>query len=67
MSDPLPGLIVLAIGGSIAPSLLLLTPRGGIVALMLVLVVFAIPVLVLIGHYAAVAHRASTTLGSLQA
>jgi len=33
---------------------------------MLVLVVFAIPVLVLIGLYAAFPHRASTMLGSLQ-
>src|SRR5215213_3434802 len=43
-----------------------LSPRGSIVALMLVLVVFAIPVLVLIGLYAAFPHRASTMLGSLQ-
>jgi hypothetical protein len=43
-----------------------LSPRGSIVALMLVLVVFAIPVLALIGLYAAVPHRASTMLGSLQ-
>ena len=33
---------------------------------MLVLLVFAIPVLVLIGLYAAVPRRASTMLGSLQ-
>jgi hypothetical protein len=44
-----------------------LSPQGSIVALMLVLVVFAIPVLVLIGLYAAVPQRASTKLGSLQA
>lgn len=44
-----------------------LSPQGSIVALMLVLVVFAIPVLVLIGLYAAVPQRASTMLGSLQA
>jgi hypothetical protein len=40
--------------------------QGSIAALMLVLVVFAIPVLVLIGLYAAVPQRASTMLGSLQ-
>jgi len=44
-----------------------LSPQGSIVALGLVLVVFSIPVLVLIGLYAAVPHRASTMLGSLQA
>ena len=44
-----------------------LSPQGSIVALMLVLAVFAIPVLVLIGLYAAVPQRASTMLGSLQA
>ena len=44
-----------------------LSPPGSIVALMVVLVVFAIPVLVLIGLYAAVPQRASTMLGSLQA
>ena len=44
-----------------------LGPRGSIVALMLVLLVFAIPVLALIGLYAAVPQRASTMLGSLQA
>jgi len=44
-----------------------LSPQGSIVALMLVLLVFAIPVLVLIGLYAAVPQRASTMLGSLQA
>jgi hypothetical protein len=43
-----------------------LGPEGSIVALMLVLVVFAIPVLVLIVLYAAVPRRASTILGSLQ-
>jgi hypothetical protein len=43
-----------------------LSPQGSIVALMLVLVVFAIPVLALIGLYAAFPHRASTILGSLQ-
>jgi hypothetical protein len=42
-----------------------LSPRGSIVALMLV--IFAIPVLVLIGLYTAVPRRASTMLGSLQA
>jgi Sap, sulfolipid-1-addressing protein len=44
-----------------------LSPRGSIVALMVVLVVFAIPVLALIALYAAFPHRASTMLGSLQA
>jgi hypothetical protein len=44
-----------------------LSPRGSIVALMLVLVVFAIPVLVLIGIYAAVPQRPSEVLGSLRA
>ena len=43
-----------------------LSPQGSIVALMMVLVVFAIPVLALIGLYAAFPHRASTMLGSLQ-
>jgi hypothetical protein len=43
-----------------------LGPQGSIAALMLVLVLFAIPVLALIGLYAAVPQRASTTLGSLQ-
>jgi hypothetical protein len=43
-----------------------LSPQGSIAALMLVLVIFAIPVLVLIGLYAAVPQRASTTLGSFQ-
>jgi hypothetical protein len=67
VSDTLPGLMVLAIGGSIVPPLVLLTILFlGIVALMLVLVVFAIPVLALIGLYAAFPHRASTMLGSLQ-
>jgi hypothetical protein len=41
-------------------------PRASIVALVLVLLVFAIPVLVLIGLYAAVPHRASNMLGSLR-
>jgi hypothetical protein len=63
VSDTLPGLMVLAIGGSIAPPLVLLTILFlGIVALM----VFAIPVLALIGLHAAFPHRASTMLGSLQ-
>lgn len=44
-----------------------LSSRSSIVALGLVLVVFAIPVLVLIGLYAAVPQRASTVLGSLRA
>jgi Sap, sulfolipid-1-addressing protein len=43
-----------------------LSLEGSILALMLVLVVFAIPVLVLIGLYAAVPRRAATMLGSLQ-
>src|SRR5215208_779134 len=43
-----------------------LSIQGSIAALMLVLVVFAIPVLVLIGLYAAQPHRASAMLGSLQ-
>jgi len=43
-----------------------LGPQGSIVALMLVLVVFTIPVLALIALYAAFPHRASTILGSLQ-
>jgi len=43
-----------------------LSPRGSIVALILVLVVFAIPALALIGLYAAQPHRASTMLGSLR-
>jgi hypothetical protein len=44
-----------------------LRPRGSIVALMLMLVIFAIPVLVLMGLYAAVPQRATTMLGSFQA
>ena len=44
-----------------------LGPRGSAVALGLVLVVFAVPVLVLIGLYAAVPRRASDVLGSLRA
>jgi hypothetical protein len=44
-----------------------LSPQGSIVALMLVLLLFTMPVLVLIGLYAAVPQRASTMLGSLQA
>jgi hypothetical protein len=43
-----------------------LDPQGSIAALGLVLIIFVIPVLVLIGLYAAVPHRASTILGSLQ-
>jgi Sap, sulfolipid-1-addressing protein len=43
-----------------------LSLEGSILALMLVLLVFAIPVLVLIGLYAAVPRRAATMLGSLQ-
>jgi hypothetical protein len=41
--------------------------EGSIAALVLVLVVFAIPVLALIGLYAAVPRRASDVLGALQA
>ena len=44
-----------------------LSPRDSIAALMLVLLVFAIPVLVLIGLYAALPQRAMTMLGSFQA
>jgi Sap, sulfolipid-1-addressing protein len=44
-----------------------LAPRASTVALGLVLLVFAIPVLVLIGLYAAVPQRASNMLGSLRA
>jgi hypothetical protein len=44
-----------------------LSPQSSIVALVLVLLVFAIPVLVLIGLYAAVPQRASKMLGSLRA
>jgi Sap, sulfolipid-1-addressing protein len=43
-----------------------LSPQGSIVALGLVLVIFVIPVLVLIGLYAAGPQIASTMLGSLQ-
>jgi len=43
-----------------------LGPRGSAVALVLVLLVFAIPVLGLIGLYAAVPRRASNILGSLR-
>jgi Sap, sulfolipid-1-addressing protein len=43
-----------------------LSLEGSILALMLVLVVFTIPVLVLIGLYAVVPRRAATVLGSLQ-
>ena len=43
-----------------------LSPQGNIVALMLVLLVFAIPVLALIGLYAAVPQRASKVLGTLR-
>ena len=43
-----------------------LGPEGSILALMLVLLVFAIPVLILIGLYAAAPGRASTMLGSLR-
>jgi hypothetical protein len=43
-----------------------LGPESSIVALGLVLFIFAIPVLALIGLYAAFPHRASTMLGSLQ-
>ena len=44
-----------------------LSPRGSAVALVLVLLIFAIPVLVLIGLFAAVPQRASIMLGSLRA
>jgi hypothetical protein len=44
-----------------------LGPRSSAVALGLVLVVFAVPVLVLIGLYAAVPQRASAVLGYLRA
>ena len=44
-----------------------LSSRGSIVAVGLVVVVFAIPVLVLIGLYAVVPQRASAMLGSLRA
>ena len=55
MSQLLPELLVLAVGGSIAPPLLLLT------------ILFPLPVLVLTGLYAAVPQRASSMLGTLQA
>jgi Sap, sulfolipid-1-addressing protein len=44
-----------------------LSPQGSTVALGLVLLIFAIPVLVLIGLYAAVPQRSSDMLGSLRA
>ena len=44
-----------------------ISPRGSAVALGLVLLVFAIPVLVLIGLYAALPQRASDVLASLRA
>ncbi len=44
-----------------------LSTQGSVVALVLVLLIFAIPVLVLIGLYAAVPRRASNILGSLRA
>lgn len=44
-----------------------LEPRGGLAALGLVLLIFAIPVLALIGLYAAAPNRASGVLGSLRA
>jgi hypothetical protein len=44
-----------------------LSPHGSIVALVVVLVVFAIPAVVLIGLYAAVPRQATTMLGSLGA
>jgi hypothetical protein len=44
-----------------------LSPRDSIVALMLVVVVFSIPALALIGLYAAVPHKGSVMLGTLQA
>jgi hypothetical protein len=43
-----------------------LGPEGSIVALGLVLLVFAIPVVVLIGFYTAAPQHASTVLGSLR-
>ncbi len=43
-----------------------LSPEGNIAALILVLVLFAIPVLMLIGLYAVLPRRASEVLGSLQ-
>jgi len=44
-----------------------LSPLGSVVALGLVLLIFAVPILVLIGLYAAVPQRASKMLGSLRA
>lgn len=44
-----------------------LSPQASTVALVLVLLIFAIPVLALIGLYAAVPQRASNMLGSLRA
>jgi hypothetical protein len=44
-----------------------LSPLGSVVALGLVLLIFAVPVLVLVGLYAAVPQRASKMLGSLRA
>jgi hypothetical protein len=44
-----------------------LDPRGEIAALVLVLAIFAVPILALIGLYLAVPGRASTLLGSLRA
>ena len=44
-----------------------LTPRGSIIALVVVILIFAIPVLVLMGLYVAVPQRASSVLGSLRA
>jgi Sap, sulfolipid-1-addressing protein len=44
-----------------------LSAQGSILALGLVLVIFAIPVLAIIGVYVAVPHRGSAMLGSLQA
>jgi hypothetical protein len=43
-----------------------LSPQGSIVALVVVLLVFAIPVLGIIGLYAAQPHRASNMLGSFR-
>ena len=43
-----------------------LGPQGSILALGLVLVIFALPVIVLIGLYAAAPQRASGALGSLR-
>jgi len=42
-------------------------PQGSVVALVLVLLIFAIPALALIGLYTAVPQRASNMLGSLRA